>query len=228
MITTKRVSLVVLTIASLCSLNANAMWRNPLKSLRTLRQTQLKVTRQRKKCLGAINGFAQRYDKVKRNSTLKDQEENSTLTAIAQECQSKTGYTSLDESYNGFYDRSKTLERLNMGVTAGILGTVVASISAASAASNSSSLFGYVLEGILSLPVIAGAGVLVQGDLLTYSYMSLPVIAGAGVLVHGGLLTYSYINSSEKFGGSPRLRRQFVRQQYPWFSKAEEQSTENK
>ena len=206
MITTKRVSLVVLTIASLCSLNANAMWRNPLKSLRELQQTQLKVTRQRKKCLGEINIFARRYDKIKRNSTLKDQEKNPTLTAIAQECQSKTGYTSLDESYNGFYDRSKTWERVNAGVTVGTLGTVVASISAASAASNSSSLFGYMLAGTLSLPFIAGTG----------------------VLVHGGLLTYSYINSPEKFGGSPRLRRQFVRQQYPWFSKAEEQSTENK
>ncbi len=204
MITTKRVSLVVLTIASLCSLNANAIWRNPLKSLRVFRQTQL----QRKKCLGAINGFAQRYDKVKRNSTLKDQKKNPTLTAIAQECQSKTGYTSLDESYNGFYDRSKFPERLNMGVTAGgTLGTVIAGIIIPSAASNSSSFVGYLLAGPVTF---------------------VPVIAGAGVLVHGGLLTYSYIYSPEKFGGSPRLRRQFVRQQYPWFSKAEEQSTENK
>ncbi len=205
MITTKRVSLVVLTIASLCSLNANAMWQNPLNSLRALRQ-------KRKKCLGAINGFAQRYnefaqcyDKIKQNSTLKDQEENPTstaitqLTAIAQECQSKTGYTSLDESYNPFSDRSKTWERVNAGVTVGTLGTVVASISA----SNS------------------------FGDLFV-SILSLPVIAGAGVLVHGGLLTYSYINSSEKFGGSPRLRRQFVAQQYPYFGKAKEQSGEDK
>ncbi len=197
MITTKRVSLVVLTIASLCSLNANAMWQNSLESLRAFQQVRL----QRKSLLGKINGFSKQYDDCKRLSNLEGQEQ--TLQTITQDCKKKTGYTDLDKTYNGFYDRSKTLERLNVGI---IGSSWIATLGITSA----------VASGVSFGPGVAAV------------IFNLPTITAVGVLAHGSLMAWSYANEPTKFGGAPRLRGQFVRQQYPYFGLAKEQPAETK
>ena len=46
-------------------------------------------------------------------------------------------------------------------------------------------------------------------------------VATLGVGRYGYLKFKKYVNAPEAFGGSPKLRKQFVAQQYPWFSKAE-------